>query len=135
LEIWKYRLTKLFYLNITQNIGLNSQLWCKIYFKVLLKSFFGVSVLYFTIYIFDNFYFYFTTFLKKLMYFLLHTFSLTTKSTFFMASRTGKWSNSRTYQENTPGHRYCLWSGRLTKHKCLVCKLCVGVCPWLSVNR
>ena len=42
---------------------------------------FGVSVLYFIIYIFDNVYFYFTTFLNKIMYFLLHTFSLTPKST------------------------------------------------------
>ena len=96
------------------------------YFKILLKSFFGVYVLCFTISIVDNVYFYFTTFLKNIMYFLLHTFSLTPKST----------HNSHTYQENIPGHPYCLWSGGLSKHKCLVCKLCLsfGVCPWLSVH-
>jgi hypothetical protein len=50
--------------------------------------------------------------------------------TFWMLSWTGIWSNSCTY------HPYCLWSDRLTKHKCLVCELCVSVwvCPWLSVN-
>ena len=31
-----------------------------------------LGYLYFTIYVFDNFYFYSTTFLKKMMYFLLH---------------------------------------------------------------
>ncbi|KAK6299928.1 hypothetical protein J4Q44_G00299610 [Coregonus suidteri] len=48
---------------------------------VLLKYFLGVSVLSFTIYIYLYFYFYFTTFLMTIMYFLLHTFSLTPKST------------------------------------------------------
>ena len=48
--------------------------------KKYLSCFFRVSVLYFTIYIFGNFYF--TTFVKKIMYFLLHTFALTPKSTF-----------------------------------------------------
>ena len=35
-----------------------------------------------------------------------------------------------------PGHPHCLWSVRLIKHKCFVCKLCrsVGVC-WLSVKK
>uniref|UniRef100_A0A674DZJ7 PX domain-containing protein kinase-like protein n=1 Tax=Salmo trutta TaxID=8032 RepID=A0A674DZJ7_SALTR len=47
--------------------------------------------LYFTISFFDNFYF--TTFLKKIMYFLLHTFSLTPKSTRYMLK-------SLTEQEN-----------------------------------
>jgi hypothetical protein len=87
---------------------------------------------------FDIFYFYFTTFLKKIMYLLLHTFSLILKSTRFrMLFRTGKWSNSQTYQENIPCHPYCYWSGELTKHKCFICKWClsVGVCPWLSVNK
>lgn len=49
----------------------------KKYFKVLLSSFCGY--LYFTIHIFDKFYFT-TTLLKKPMYFLLHTFYLTPKS-------------------------------------------------------
>jgi hypothetical protein len=65
----------------------------------------GVSVLYFTIYIFANFYFCFSIFLKKIMYFLLHTFSLIPKSTHYILI--GKWSNSHTYQENIPGHPYC----------------------------
>uniref|UniRef100_A0A674E9B9 protein-tyrosine-phosphatase n=1 Tax=Salmo trutta TaxID=8032 RepID=A0A674E9B9_SALTR len=47
--------------------------------KYYLSSF-DVSVLYFTLYIFDNFYFYLTTFLKKIMYFLLHMFFLTLKN-------------------------------------------------------
>ena len=57
--------------------------------------------------------------------------------TFWMLSRTGKGSNSCTYQQNIPGHLYCLWSGGLTKHTCFVCKWClsVGVCLWLSVNK
>ena len=55
--------------------------WCKNTSKYYLSRFF--RYLYFTIYIFDNFYFFyfcFTTFLNK-MYFLLHMFSLTPKST------------------------------------------------------
>ncbi|CDQ81763.1 unnamed protein product [Oncorhynchus mykiss] len=36
------------------------------------------------------------------MYFVLNTFSPTPKSTFRMLSRTGTWSNSRTYIENIP---------------------------------
>jgi hypothetical protein len=83
--------------------------------KYYLSSYLGY--LYFTIHVFDSFYF--TTFLKTIMYFLLHTFS-----------------NSSTYQEDIPGHPYCLWSGGLMKHKCFVCKWCLSfvVCPWLSVN-
>ena len=41
-----------------------------------------LGYLYFTIYIFDNFYF--TTFLKKIKYFLLHKFYLTPKSTHYI---------------------------------------------------
>jgi hypothetical protein len=82
---------------------------------------------------FWNFYFYFTTFLKKIMYFLRHTFSLTAKSTTYILS--GKWSNSRTYQENIPGHPYSLWSSGLTKHKCFVCKLMSECCSVLLAIR
>ena len=45
-----------------------------------------LGYLYFTIYIFDNFYFYLITFLKKIMYFLLHIFSLTPKSTHYISN-------------------------------------------------
>ena len=44
-----------------------------------LSRFLGVSVLYFIIFIFDKFYFHFTTFLNIIIYFLLHTFILTPK--------------------------------------------------------
>jgi hypothetical protein len=89
--------------------------------KYYLSSFLGC--LYFNVFISPNFYF--TTFLNKIMYFLLHTFSLTPKSTLYIL--TGKLSNSHTYQENIPGHPYCLWSGGVTKHKYFVCKLCLSV--------
>ena len=103
--------------------------------KYYLSSFLMVSVLYFITYIFDNFYF--TTFLKKIMYFTPYVFPDTQKYvTFGMLSRTGKWTNSHTYQENILGHLYCLWSNGLTKRECFNCKWCLsaGVCPWLSVK-
>jgi hypothetical protein len=93
--------------------------------KYYLSSF--LVYLYFTIHIFGNFYFSIPK--ENKFTFYSHTFSLTPKSTCYIL--TGKWSNSQTYQENIPGHHYCLWSGGLTKHKCFVCILCVsvGVCP------
>ena len=67
-------------------------------------------------------------------YVLVHPFSLTPKST--RCILTGKLSNSHTYQENIPGHPYCLWSGGLTKHKCFICKCykCKKACWAFKLN-
>ena len=75
--------------------------------------------LYFTIYMFDNFYS--TTFQKKIMYSIHFPWHPELLDTFWMLSRTGKWCNSRTIKR-THGHPYCLWAGGLTKQTCIICK-------------
>ena len=91
-----------------------------------------MSVIYFTIYIFYNLYFYFTTFLKKIMYFLLHTFSLTTQKYSLHWECSGRIAIWSVYAPIN--HPYCLWPGRLTKHRYWVCKCECGSVP-LSVCK
>ena len=76
---------------------------------------------------------------KKITYFLLHfPWHPKVLVTFLMLSRTEQLSNSHTYQENIPGHPYCIWSGGLTKHKCFICT-CVRECapgyPYIYKTR
>ena len=85
-----------------------------------LSSFLGY--LYFTIYIFD--YFYFTTFLKKILYFLLHTFSLTPKSARYILNE-GIYAPIPTTSD---------LADSLNTHDLFVNDVWM-LCRWLSVNK
>ena len=86
--------------------------------------------LYFTIHIVDNFYFHLTTFLKKIRYFLLHTFSLTLKSTRYIL--------------NGPIHTLIKRTSLVIptasdlthsiKHQCFICKLLCWSVP-LAIRK
>ena len=89
-----------------------------------------------TLLLFDSFYFYFTTFLQKILHFLLHTFFLTPKSTHYILN-----ASDRKTVQLTHLSREHPWSTTASdmedalKHKCFcTLGLSVGVCPWLAVH-
>ena len=116
--------------------------WCKVikykFFKVQLKSCFGVSVLFFTIYIFDNFFFYSTTFLNNINNVLStpYIFPDTQKYLLHFECLAGQKNGQNHTLINRTSLVILTASDLADSHKCFVCKWCltVGVWPWLSVN-